>query len=171
MPASTATGAINAAFLQEIKQDGQDLRELLECTQVLLIGPSWVRQPHRLLHLLEELRDQLALHFSLEETYGYGALDSERSARHGAQVRALHAQHQQLYLDICEIVEAAEQLLYREIPAAELEPLVVRFATFLGDLHEHETHENEMITQAFDKPPRGEPSSLVPRRLRPRRPR
>ncbi|MCL6481793.1 MAG: hypothetical protein K6U02_08700 [Firmicutes bacterium] len=65
----TGTVTINAAFLQEIKEVNQDLWALLaelrhRCQRPLAPGACrW------LLDRLCQLRDQLALHFSLEEAY------------------------------------------------------------------------------------------------------
>ena len=155
--------AVNAAFLQEIKEDAQDLHELLECTVVLLTGPSWVRaQPRRLVQLLEQIRDQLALHFSLEEVYGYCDAAADGDPRHAAQAAALRSQHQELYRQICDLVEAAQQVLYHEAPTAGPDRLAVGFAALVDELHDHEVHENEMIAEAFDDDSRASGRSLVP---------
>ena len=72
MEVKLATLGINAAFLREIKDDHRELRRLLDETVNLLSRASRARMPtQRIMSLLESLRDQFALHFSLEEAFGY----------------------------------------------------------------------------------------------------
>ena len=64
--ARTGCLAVNAAFLQEIKDDNRFLDELLLATHDALAD----LRPHRLnvrasVELLRRLRDRLAMHFSL----------------------------------------------------------------------------------------------------------
>ena len=60
---STGTLSINAAFLQEIKEDNRLLRDLLERAFGLCNDPRFIRiQPRRLVELFRELQDQLAMH-------------------------------------------------------------------------------------------------------------
>ena len=68
---STTTVTVNAAFLQEIKEVNHELWQLLadlrhRCQRPIAPGTCRV-----LVDKLCELRDQLALHFALEEAYGY----------------------------------------------------------------------------------------------------
>ena len=72
MALATHTVSINPAFLQEIKDDHHELRQLMHHVSAMLSRPSWMRLEYdRLVELLTKLRDQLAMHFSLEEAYGY----------------------------------------------------------------------------------------------------
>jgi hypothetical protein len=64
------TLTINAAFLQEIKEDNRELRHLLDGCAALLARPDPAGiDPKRLAAMLSKLRDQLAMHFALEEAY------------------------------------------------------------------------------------------------------
>ena len=66
------TVTVNAAFLLEIKEDDRRLRCLLGELLSAFGAPSGrVASPSRLAELLVAVRDQLAMHFSLEEAYGY----------------------------------------------------------------------------------------------------
>ena len=68
----THTVSINPAFLQEIKDDHHELRQLMHHTAAMLDRPEWMKVEHaRLSELFVKLRDQMAMHFSLEEAYGY----------------------------------------------------------------------------------------------------
>ena len=72
MAIAMRTVSINPAFLREIKDDHHELRQLMHHTSAMLdhSGPEEIDYP-RLVELLTKLRDQLAMHFSLEEAYGY----------------------------------------------------------------------------------------------------
>jgi len=65
---TTRTVTVNAAFLQEIKEVNQDLWRLLADVRRMCDTPATIDSaPRRFFGLVEELRDQLALHFALEE--------------------------------------------------------------------------------------------------------
>ena len=67
----TGTVTVNAAFLQEIKEVDQELWSLLGDLRHRCQRPIAPGQCRLLIDKLCQLRDQLALHFSLEEAYGY----------------------------------------------------------------------------------------------------
>ena len=63
---------INAAFLKDIKDDNRDLKNLLDKILPLAQHPQTAANHWpELIGLFSDLCDQLALHFSLEEAYGY----------------------------------------------------------------------------------------------------
>ena len=116
MATVTKTITINAAFLQEIKEDNQDLRLHLNKTRQLLGGERSSIQPRELVETLAELRDQFALHFVLEEAYGYFEDAVEGAPWLHRRAEALRAEHRELFLDLCRLEEASERLLYHESP-------------------------------------------------------
>ena len=67
---NSKTLAINAAFLQEIKEDHHELRERLAEVRACR---TRIRTPRStsLTQTLAALRDRVSLHFALEEAYGY----------------------------------------------------------------------------------------------------
>ena len=72
MTTAQRTLTINAAFLQEIKDDNRELKQLLDdCAERLAHASTGHVDPKRLVGSLARLRDQVALHFALEEAYGY----------------------------------------------------------------------------------------------------
>ncbi len=147
----TRTVTINAAFLQEIKDDHHELRQLMHHTAAIFNRPTWMRIEYdRLVDLFSKLRDQLAMHFSLEEAFGYFE-DAISSAPHLAKrAEQLRSQHLELYAALCRLVERAEQLLYHEAPAIAFSRLAEGYQEFASSLHEHERRENELILQALD---------------------
>ena len=103
-----------------------------------------------LIDKLCQLRDQLALHFSLEEAYGYFDDPIDVAPQLGRQAEHLRAQHKELYVDLCDLVERGERLFYDEQHAALALWIGPQFVEFDQRLRRHEEAENELITQAYD---------------------
>jgi hypothetical protein len=150
MAVATGTLTINAAFLREIKHDNRRLHELLERANWLLCRPpsneGWLRQAAE---TLSEVRDQLALHFSLEEAYGYFEDALEAAPNLSERAFALRAQHRVLFTEACGIVEEAERKLYHETVRGTPQHLLERFHRWHSDLQRHEAAEAELITEAI----------------------
>ncbi len=145
------TVSINAAFLQEIKDDHHELRQLLHHTGIMLNRPRWMPADlSRLVELLSKLRDQVAMHFSLEEAYGYldDAVDvAPRLSRRAEQLRS---EHYDLYSQLCRLADRAEQVLYHETGETELAALAEAFCLFSERFGAHERHESDLIVEALD---------------------
>lgn len=145
--------AVNAAFLQEIKDDNRFLDELLLATRDALAEVD----PHRLsvrasVELLRRLRDRLAMHFSLEEAFGY--FDGALEFPHDLSLRAdiCRHQHESLYLDACDVVDIAEKLLYHESirsPERLIKNLSTAFGHFYRRLLQHDAEEDDLIYAAL----------------------
>ena len=133
MALATHTVSINAAFLQEIKEDHHELRQLMHHASATLQRPAWMRIEYdRLFDVFTKLRDQLAMHFSLEEAYGYFE-DAITAAPHlNRRAEELRGEHLRLFSELCRLVERAEQLLYHEAPAAALARLAEEYGRFSG---------------------------------------
>lgn len=152
MATSTSTLKINAAFLQDIKDDNVHLNELLTATAAAFGNIESRRIQHKdLANLLGRLRDQLATHFSLEEFFGYfdDAIDS--APRLSDAAKKLRAQHDVLYLKITDLAEDAELLSFvsSTSSAYAIGSLADRFKSFHRQLQEHEECERELIMSAF----------------------
>jgi len=151
MAVLTGTLTVNAAFLQEIKEDNRDLRKLLAAVADRCCrppGPGAAARP--LVEQLCKLRDQLALHFTLEDVYGYFEDAILEAPRLNDKAEKLHAEHDVFFLEICELVDAAEELLYCERRAPSYSSIAVRFLEFHARLERHEREENQLILSAFD---------------------
>jgi hypothetical protein len=147
---TTGTITVNAAFLQEIKEVNHELWDLLahlrnRCQRP--IAPGSCRQ---LIDRLCQLRDQLALHFSLEEAYGYFEDPIEVAPQLSRAANRLRAEHQELYLDFCNLVERSERMFYDEQHAALALWLGPEFLDFDSRLRSHEERENDLIVEAYD---------------------
>jgi hypothetical protein len=148
---ATSTVTVNAAFLQEIKEVNQELYQLLDRGQRICLLPEPSAGTGRdLTDLLAELRDQLALHFALEEAYGYFEDPVFVAPRLSELAGELRAQHRELYLEMADLVDLVDRLSYRGRLAGQWSRVGERFLRFHGRLQAHEGRENELILQAYD---------------------
>lgn len=148
---ATQTVTVNAAFLQEIKEDNLQLRHLLAEARSMFaaLRPGHART-RRLASLLAELRDQLAMHFSLEEAYGYFEDPVSVAPHLSEQAESLRKQHGELYEDISQLAAKAENASSGNGTSRGLQQVACRFLEFYGRLQEHETKENDLIVQAYN---------------------
>jgi hypothetical protein len=151
MLTTTATVTVNSAFLREIKEDSYQLLRLFARLRAVLSSPRWwdvLENPFE--DLLCRLRDQVAMHFALEEFYGYFDNPQEVAPRLSERVEALRRQHEQLYLEICYLAEEADKVRHRECRKDLLADLGLRFRDFDAAFQYHEACENELLLEAFD---------------------
>jgi hypothetical protein len=149
MALATHTVGINAAFLQEIKDDHHELRQLMHHTAAMFARSPGETELDRLADLLTRLRDQLAMHFSLEEAYGYFEDAISLAPRLCRRAENLRAEHSTLYSDLCNLAERAEQLPRNEDASSFLEDLTGHYHDFSTRLAEHESRETDLIHEAF----------------------
>jgi hypothetical protein len=147
----TSTVTVNAAFLQEIKEDNRELAQLLtkaeaECQSATNSPSSAATIDHRLV----QVRDQLAFHFALEEAYGYFENAVDAAPRLSGRATALRAQHEALFVEICEIADEAEEMRLGRNGRRRVRTVAHRFLRFCHRLRQHETEETELILQALD---------------------
>ncbi|MEL7499896.1 MAG: hemerythrin domain-containing protein [Planctomycetota bacterium] len=137
---------INVAFLQEIKAD-YDFRQLLNDTYLQLGERTmgWV-SPRVAAELLENLRDELETYFALEEFYGYFTDAEVVNPCVGQTANQLRTDHQELFIQLNELVELAQQITYREIgPETTVADVFEQFETFCKDLAHHEQAEMDLM--------------------------
>ena len=141
-----ATGVtINVAFLQEIKQDNVKLTAILKDTVELLSSEEKV-EPKAAVDQLVALQDVLETHFALEEFYGYfqNALVTNPAISPRAEV--IRDEHQVLFLQLNQIVDLSEQILYHECsPETTIHQVVAEFEKFHQALEKHEESENDLM--------------------------
>jgi hypothetical protein len=147
---TTGTLTVNAAFLQEIKEVHLELWDLLAECRTICARPifGW-RQCSGLLHLFRETRDKLALHFALEEAYGYFEDPIEVAPRLADRCAVLREEHGSLYLEMVALVEEAEQLMYERRLTDFAGFLPAAFEAFDQRLQAHEAAEMDLIQEAF----------------------
>ncbi|MCA9262682.1 MAG: hemerythrin domain-containing protein [Planctomycetales bacterium] len=145
---TTATVTVNAPFLQEIKDDNRSLRVLLARAQRFCASCS-LDSVREFSQLLNDLRDQLAMHFALEEAYGYFDDPIDAAPNLCEQAIRLREEHSDLYLEIQEIADETEWLVYdRQVQPFALQQIVERFGEFSARFEGHESAEGELIWRA-----------------------
>ena len=146
----TKTLVVNPAFLQEIKDSNPDLWQTVhQLRQVCNCDEEPAKVSRQLTRLLDSLRDQLALQFSLEESYGYMAMPESRSPTLDELATRAQSQHGMLYLRLTDLAEQAEELQYRGVEQTQLKRLVEQTCEFDPQLREHESLESELIERSF----------------------
>ena len=146
---STRTVTINAAFLQEIKDVNERLWQTLRSLEEMCREPTATTPFLRVVgRAMSELRDQLALHFSLEEAFGYFDDPIETAPHICDCAELLRGQHQELYLICCDLVERLEQAYDRgqNGQAFVLAESCLEFHVRLAD---HEEAEIALIQEAY----------------------
>jgi len=151
MATVTSTVTVNAAFLQEIKEDNVELTELLERTTAMTQLRRWTHaEANRFYDHLADLRDRLATHFALEEAYGYFEDAISVAPRLAEEAESLRSQHEAMFSELCDIVELAERVRYHETRLAKFHEVLQRFARFHERLKTHEEAEADLILAAFN---------------------
>ncbi len=140
------TLAVNPAFLEEIKDSNTTLweqvaalRDACESRQIRSVVLN------RLVLLLNDVRDLLALQFALEETYGYMEVPATMATRLSHSIEHVRSQHCALYLSASELAEQAEELQYRGWVAERVDQLVRQVKQFDLQLQDHERSERELV--------------------------
>ena len=148
---TTSTVTVNAAFLQEIKEVNADLWRLLSDVRHLCSDPHQVRSHRRrLVLMLGSLRDQLALHFALEQAYGYFDDPVFVAPRLSQQAESLRDEHQKLYAQVCDLADEVEKQYHAGRLATVASEVVEQFKTFDQLFRRHEDEENELILNAYE---------------------
>jgi len=139
---------VNAAFLKDIKDDNRELKLLLDKISPLIAHlPRAINHWTELVTLLAALRDQLAMHFALEEAYGY--FDEALVTAPQLNVTAQYLQHQHAGL-FEQIVDLADQAAEVSTDAEEkIANLLDRFQQFQIAFQAHEEAELKLILEAM----------------------
>lgn len=153
---------VNAAFLKDIKDDNRDLKILIDRLKWLTASrPIAANHWPELKRLWSDLRDQLAMHFGLEEAYGYfeHAIDpcSELSS-HAESLRSQHADLFEMVRSLAEsasdaaTVDPAEVMEGRtpEVTAAQ-DAVLDRWQGFWFLFQRHEEAELKVILDSLDR--------------------
>jgi hypothetical protein len=138
---------INAAFLKDIKDDNRDLKRLMD--QIIpLAEHSQVAANHwqELVDLFAGLRDQLAMHFALEEAYGYFDDAVVAAPELSLTAECLRGQHPQLFERIRHLADRSGAIR----PGDGSEPIIRLLADFSHFRAEFEKHEEEEFKLIFD---------------------
>lgn len=152
MVIATKSVTINAAFLREIKEDHLELGQIFRETEQAFETDAVPRlSAKRMVDLLSELRDRFAMHLTLEEAFGYFEDAVDVAPHLGQRSEELRREHEPLFLEICALVDEAEQLLYHEVGHHSHLRVGANFRAFVENFQDHESREKELILQALDE--------------------
>ena len=147
-----SSGAAGAASLHEIKAVHHQLWRVMSELRKLLESPFPPSiEPPRFVRLLEQLRDGIGLHFTLEEACGYFDNPVSASPRLSHESLLLRAQHRALYLEISELVERASRDYDRKEQADWIRMVAKAFLWFCRRFETHEARENALLQQAYEE--------------------
>ena len=141
--------AVNAAFLKDIKDDNQDLKKLLDqITPITRHQQTAANHWPELITLMSDLRDQLALHFSLEEAYGYfdDAIVSAPELSVTAEV--LRSEHPSLFANIRDLADQVSEICSDR--PDQVNDFITRLDAFRRDFEIHEESELKLILDSLD---------------------
>lgn len=146
---STRQVTVNAAFLKEIKEDNLHLKQLWDQISPLAVHvETAINHWPELIKLLAELRDQLAIHFALEEAYGYFDEAVDIAPQLSAQAENLRGDHQVLFRQICDL---ADEITEVPIENDELSKGFIKgLSRFKASFEKHEEAELKLILESLD---------------------
>lgn len=149
---------INSVFLQEIKDDNLQLYTLLDKLRAFwLVNDPHVLNPNWFSELTNTLRDRIAMHFSLENAFGYFEHPIKFDPILSAEANRLRDQHVELYLQISLIAEKTEEMLYPKFNEKSYVRQVEKFKEFYKAFQEHEAAEFDLIMSVlFEQQERGQ---------------
>ncbi|MEM8733760.1 MAG: hypothetical protein AAGG44_06050 [Planctomycetota bacterium] len=143
---NATTTLVNAAFLQEVKESNFDLWKLFNTIREMSVQEEPPREETtEWVSKLSELRDAVGLEFSLEETYGYVDGPSCLPNSHSTDASIAKSQHKELYLQLHEICEQAEEAQYRGTIARDMPIYMGAFEQFDENFRAHELFEHRLI--------------------------
>ena len=140
---------VNAAFLKDIKDDNRDLKILLDRIYLLAAYPQTASNHwQELINLFADLRDQLALHFALEEAYGYFDDAVGTAPRLSVTAECLRGQHPKLFERIRSLADKASEI--RVDGSEQIVRFLDDFNHFRGEFEKHEEDELKLILDALE---------------------
>lgn len=141
--------AVNAAFLKDIKDDNQELKKLLDKIKPLTRHPQTaVNHWPELIMLMSDLRDQLALHFSLEEAYGYFDDAVVSAPELSVTAEVLRSEHPPLFASIRDLADQVSEVC-SDIPE-QVNLFIKQFEAFQRAFEVHEESELKLILDSLD---------------------
>ena len=140
---------VNAAFLKDIKDDNHDLKVLLDkITPLILYQQTAKNHWPELIALIGDLRDQLALHFSLEEAYGYFDDAVVSSPWLSVIAESLRNEHPRLFSRILDLADQSLEICSDS--HGQVSQFIRRFDDFRRAFEMHEEKELKLILDSLD---------------------
>ncbi|MEM1068057.1 MAG: hemerythrin domain-containing protein [Planctomycetota bacterium] len=140
---------VNAAFLKDIKDDNHDLKVILDRISPLAAHQQTaINHWSELVTLLEQLCDQMALHFSLEEAYGYFDDAVTDAPQLSIDAECLRSQHPALFKMIRGLADQSPEVSTEN--GDQVDQFLQAYHSFRHEFAEHEEAELKLILDALD---------------------
>lgn len=151
LSATVATGqtTVNAAFLKDIKDDSVHLKRLFEKLDELTFHrQAAINHLAEVNDLVDDLLDQMAMHFSLEEAYGYFDNALEVAPRLNQEADRLRDEHAGLYQTLVDLDVRLHDIAPERSP--EIDNWLSDYRRFCVEFRRHEEDEVRMVVGALD---------------------
>lgn len=152
-PSRGGSLGVNAAFLQEVKDDEHVVPDLIRNVASSLCGRSLdVPQSRVVLTVLRRLHSQLKYRFQLEEVLGYMDDVVSVAPRLSNRAERLRGEHVTLLEQLQQFIESAHDRLLNACdltPCHSLAELRAQFASFQEQYDAHEAGEDDLIIESL----------------------
>ena len=141
-------GGVNAAFLQEIKDENTQLQQTQRSLDELAESNASLSM---FAEMLGQYRDQLAWHFAMEEKLGYLDEAIDVAPRLCREAQRLRNEHGTLYEELSNIADVAIELCYHA-PEGRSEAFGAirrQYFQFASRLKRHNMSEEDLIIDAL----------------------
>lgn len=143
--------AVNAAFMWEIKSVNEDLWLVIELLHTMCRRPHLIPQRgKRMVGLLEQFLDLVAMQFTLEEAYGYFDDPEHVEATFSAQAIDLRDEHVVLYESLMGLVDRAQEYFFASDFSAMTYRLPASISAFIEQFQAHDRRECELTMTAMN---------------------
>jgi peptidylprolyl isomerase len=137
-------------FWQDIKEDHQCFRRLQqELRKVCALHRRSRVSRFAMMDLLAQFRDQLGMHFALEEAFAYFDDLLTVAPDLCEQADLLTAEHSKLFVEVCRLADDALDLACRSGVRGTFRGIARAYRAFDDRFQDHEARENELITRSF----------------------
>lgn len=151
MDSATKMEMGDGSLTGEVKQDNAELRRLFTRLYSLAENPTVeAGQWRSFVELLVQLRDQLAMHFALEEANGYFDEAVTLAPQVVNDAERLRSEHADLYRDMCELTDRAERMIAHRSIGHAMRDVAARFHAFAVRFEDHESREKSLVLATFD---------------------
>jgi hypothetical protein len=143
--------SMSAAVRNDIQRDYHELKSLLAESSNCLLATTCdatKHPPRQVVSTLRRLQHRLAMHFTLEEAFGYGEEELGRAPWLADRAVELRAEHDIIFAHLKAIVRTSELLLDGKLSL--LKSLCTSFENFVIELHVHENQEADLLLSFFD---------------------
>jgi hypothetical protein len=145
----SSSKARSTQLRRDLKRDNSRLHELSAAIEELTRDPRiainhWVELQSQ----FDDLRDQLSLHFALEEAEGYLNLSSDVNPEHVCSAEYLKLQHVELFEEMVAIANAACEIASED--HVRVDAVLARYRRFKLAFDAHEAAERNLLQRAYD---------------------